>query len=124
MVKVITFFCLFFASVLASDKLSLEKYVSSDALENNCLNCHRAQQIPDSLIYRRYLLKYSTDDRIQKVLFAYLKDPKKINSIMPAPFFLKFPMKEKMTLEDEILQKNIVNYVQKYNIKNKLILEK
>jgi len=93
------------------------------SLQQNCLNCHREQQIPSSLIYKRYLMKYSTDERMTEVMFAYMKDPKKEHSIMPAPFFLKFPMKEKLGLDDAVLKKSIEAYLEKYDMKKRLILE-
>ncbi len=93
------------------------------ALKSNCLSCHEAQQIPSHLIYKRYLLKYSTKERIEKVFFHYLKDPKKENSIMPREFFLKFPMKEKLSYNDVMLKKVIESYIDHFDIKKKLVLE-
>jgi len=98
--------------------------LQSNTLYDNCLKCHQEQQIPNNLIYKRYLMKYSTDDRMEKAMFAYLKDPKKEHSIMPAPFFLKFPMKKALELDDAVLKNNIKSYLEKYNMKKKLILEK
>ena len=90
---------------------------------NTCLSCHQQQQIPSSLIYKRYLMKYSTDKRMEEAIFIYMKDPKKENSIMPAPFFLKFPMKEKIDLDDDTLRKHIKSYLELFDIKKKLMLE-
>ena len=99
-------------------------FAEADSLENDCLSCHMAQQIPSNLIYRRYLMKYSTDTRMQEAMFRYLKEPKKDNSIMPPQFFLKFPMKESLSLKDEILRRDIKSYLEKFDVKKKLILEK
>ena len=93
-----------------------------DTLEKVCLACHQQQQIPDMLIYKRYLMQYSTDEKMSAVMMMYLKDPKKEHSIMPAPFFLKFPMKEKLALDDETLKKSISAYLQQFSMKKKLIL--
>jgi hypothetical protein len=68
-------------------------------------------------------MKYSTDKRMEQAMFTYMKDPKKENSIMPAPFFLKFPMKEKMMLDDAVLREDIRAYLKKFNMKKRLILE-
>jgi len=92
-------------------------------LEQDCLSCHKAQQIPSNLIYRRYLMKYSTNTRMQEAMFRYLKDPNKSNSIMPPQFFLKFPMKKPLGLEDELLKQDIRSYLEMFDIKKKLILE-
>lgn len=91
-------------------------------LEDTCLYCHNKQQIPSELIYRRYLMQYSTHKNITKAMYKYLKNPKKENSIMPSQFFLKFPMKEELCLDDETLQKNIRTFLQTFDVKKKLIL--
>lgn len=91
-------------------------------LQNKCLHCHIQQQIPDELIYGRYLMKYSTVDGMRKAIKEYLKNPKKENSIMPLPFFLKFPMKEVSDLNDETLEKNIDAFLDALDVKKKLVL--
>ena len=110
--------------VLTLSLFAVESVVSNDALEINCLHCHQEQQIPSNLISKRYLMHYSTDKRVEEAMFKYLKDPKKEHSIMPTPFFSKFPMKEKSLLDDVSLKQNIKVFFEKYNMKKKLVLEK
>ena len=110
--------------VLTLSLFAVESTVDNDALETNCLHCHQEQQIPSNLISKRYLMKYSTDRRVEEAMFKYLQDPKKEHSIMPAPFFSKFPMKEKSILDDVSLKQNIKVFFEKYNMKKKLVLEK
>ena len=43
---------------------------------------------------------------------------------MPSQFFLKFPMKEKIVLEDEILKADIKAFINYFDIKKKLMLSK
>jgi hypothetical protein len=106
--------------ILCAEELTLQE----QQLEKNCLSCHKQQQIPSSLIYKRYLMKYSTHKSIEEAMFRYLKDPDKNTSIMPPQFFLKFPMKETLSLDDKSLLQNIRNYLNRYDIKQKLRLEK
>jgi len=94
------------------------------SVQKNCLTCHQQQQIPSSLIYKRYLMKYSTSKRMEKAIFTYLKYPDKADSIMPSAFFSKFPMKEAITVNDDRLRKDIKNYVKMFDIKKKLHLQK
>ncbi len=102
-----------------------EKAPASTALfQQQCLNCHQEQQIPNALIYKRYLMRYSTHKRMEEAMFAYLKDPKKEYSIMPTPFFSKFPMKKNLGLDDDTLLRNIREYLDTFDIKKKLVLEK
>lgn len=93
-------------------------------VQDACLSCHVRQQIPSELIYRRYLMKYSTRDRIEKAMFAYLKEPLQSRSIMPQQFFLKFPMKEAAETEEKELRREIRTYLERFDIKKKLVLEK
>ena len=95
----------------------------SEGLEKNCLSCHRAQQVPSELIYRRYLMRYSTKEAMEKAIFAYVKNPTKQSSIMPLQFFLKFPMKEENSLENKVLKSMIKGYVEHFDIKKKLMLK-
>jgi len=91
-------------------------------LQDACLKCHKKEQIPDSLIYHRYLMRYSTSSRMEKAIFNYLKMPDKTDSIMPSQFFLKFPMKKKSDMDDETLKRNIRYYLEKYDIRKRLVL--
>jgi hypothetical protein len=43
---------------------------------------------------------------------------------MPPQFFLKFPMKPRMNIDDETLRKEIRRYIQKFDLKKRLILDK
>jgi len=91
-------------------------------LQKNCLACHSQQKIPSELIYRRYLLKYSTHNNIKKRLIEYLKNPKKERSIMPKQFFLKFPQKRALDLNNTTLNSSVDAYLDYFDIKKKLIL--
>jgi hypothetical protein len=93
------------------------------SLQNACLSCHQQQQIPSSLIYRRYLMRYSTSTRMEEAIFSYLKHPLKEHSIMPSAFFLKFPMKKKTTLDDSSLHRYIKVFLETFDIKKRLLLE-
>jgi len=92
--------------------------------ETTCLACHKKQQIPNTLIYRRYLMKYSTSERIEKAMMQYMLAPDKVHSIMPPQFFLKFPMKKALSMDESTLRQNIEQFILKFDIKKKLVLEK
>ena len=101
-----------------------ESSSQKESVQKICLSCHQKQQIPSNLIYKRYLMKYSTSKHMEEAMFKYLKDPKKEHSIMPPQFFLKFPMKETIKIDDSILRKKIQSYLEIFDIKKKLVLEK
>jgi len=89
-------------------------------LKNSCLNCHIKQKIPSELIYRRYLLRYSSQKLIREKILQYLKNPQKENSIMPKQFFLKFPMKKGVDLNNTHL---IDEYLDFFDIQDDLVLQ-
>ncbi len=98
--------------------------VNRDILQRHCLTCHQEQKIPSNLIYKRYLLKYSTQARIKAAIFSYLKHPEQQHSIMPSAFFLKFPMKAALSLDDATLKRAIKAYVAKFSLQKRLRLKK
>jgi len=103
--------------------LLFNMFLWGDNLKNACLSCHISQQIPNHLVYRRYLLQYSTAKNMEEAMLMYLKNPKKEKSIMPPQFFLKFPMKTKLPMDENTLRQNIQQFIQKFDVKKKLILE-
>ena len=113
---------IFFCTVLYAGLYAEESTSAQQQLQTNCLLCHAEDQIPNTLIYRRYLMKYSTKEAVSKAILKYLKDPKKENSIMPPPFFSKFPMKETLDLDDATLEQNIRTFMEMFDVKNKLVL--
>ncbi len=116
--KIIFFFSLL-GVVLNAQDISVK---DDQQLQKECLQCHVEQQIPSALVYRRYLMKYSTFERMEEAIYTYIKNPDLKHSIMPPQFFLKFPMKEATTLDDDMLQKMIKSYLNTFDVKKKLVL--
>jgi hypothetical protein len=110
--------------ILLCTLVSAENSMDPDKkqLQKDCLECHQKQQIPNEMVYRRYLSIYSTPVRIKEAMVAYLRNPQKEYSIMPPQFFLKFPMKENLNFEDERLIKDVELYLDAFDIKKKLTL--
>jgi hypothetical protein len=102
--------------------LNVMAQTPSSMLQKNCIDCHLQQKIPSELIYRRYLMRYSTHKVIRKMLLSYLKAPSKETSIMPTQFFLKFPQKNELDLNESILLESIDAYLDYFNVKRRLIL--
>jgi len=88
-----------------------------------CTNCHEASNIPDIVIYKRYLLKYSNEQRVKNAIINYLKKPSKESSIMPSQFIDKFGFKEPSKLSDKELEIYVDEFVDRYNLKKRLYLK-
>jgi hypothetical protein len=112
----ITFLLLLFSFTLRADKPSIQ-------VQKNCLTCHTEQKIPSELIYRRYLMQYSTNERIKQQLIPFLKNPTKKTSIMPKQFFLKFPEKKVLDLNETELQESVNAYLDYFDIKKRLKMQ-
>ncbi len=116
--KIIFLWCISIIFSAAQEKASMP----ATDLQTACLQCHQADQIPSDLVYRRYLMRYSTPERISDAMFRYLNEPKKRDSIMPSRFFLKFPMKEKMKMDERELKEYIYRYIEEFDVKKRLVL--
>lgn len=95
---------------------------SQNELYHQCLQCHVKNKLPDALIYWRYLQKYSTEDAMTKAIMRYMKSPKQENSILNPPFFLHFPMKEALKIDDKLMERNTRAYLKKFDMRKRLTL--
>lgn len=91
-------------------------------LDTGCLNCHKKEGIPTDALYKRYLLKYSSQKQIKTALFRYLKNPTLKTSIMPAPFIHKFGLQKPTSLPDNILMRHIEAFMNRFDVRGQLYL--
>jgi uncharacterized membrane protein len=89
----------------------------ANAYEENCMSCHG--QFPGQLrvFMNKYTIKYSSEDKIKKAIYTYLKNPTKQNSIMPMGFLNRFGIKEKSNLSEQELNEAIDIYYKKFNLR-------
>jgi hypothetical protein len=99
-------------------------YADGNTLDDVCLQCHRKNRVPDTIIYRRYLQTYGTPDRMVAAMQAYIRNPNKSRSIMPPQFFYKFPMKPNRTYEPETLERFIRAYIERFDVRKRLRLKR
>jgi len=100
--------------------LILHTLIQAQTLQEACLSCHQVQNIPSEMIYRRYLLKYSSKEEIRTHIFSYLKQPEEERSIMPMQFFKKFPKKTPTHLDDKRLKKFIDLYIEHFDVSSRI----
>ncbi len=89
--------------------------LGANEFETNCINCHQ-NQTQLKMIMGKYTLKFSSQKRVETAMFEFLKNPSKEKSAMPFGFISRFGVKDKSTLEDEVLKKSIHQYYEKYNL--------
>jgi len=88
--------------------------------EQNCIKCHSKLPVSIDKYFYRYLLKYSSEDRVKESMFRYLKKPSKDTTIMPEAFIKRFGVKEKTKLNDKKLYEALDIYWEKYKVFGKL----
>lgn len=87
--------------------------------ETNCLTCHM-QEFKFKMFMKKYTIKYSSEKRIKKAIFKYLKNPEYQTSVLPFGYLRRFGIKEKTNLADKDLKDMINIYYNKYNIKSRI----
>ncbi len=91
----------------------------SNEFGTNCLSCHK-QEFKFKMFMKKYTIKYSSEKRIKKAIFDYLKNPTYKSSVLPFGYLRRFGIKEKSSLSDKDLIDMIDIYYDKYNIKSKI----
>ena len=108
--------------IVAITSIILSAQETALSLERDCLSCHQLHSIPSQMIYKRYLMKYSSKKTIKEKIVTYLQNPSKDDSIMPPQFFLKFAMKEKSSLTDKQMNALVDDFIEHYDISKKLFI--
>ncbi|MCK9454804.1 MAG: hypothetical protein WCY51_02475 [Sulfurimonas sp.] len=93
--------------------------ISASEFEKNCLTCHGGD-FKFHIIMNKYTLKYSSEKRIKKAIFEYLKEPSIEKTILPFEYIKRFGLKEKSTLDDKTLRDMVDIYYDKFNLQSKL----
>ena len=99
--------------------LLLVSFLHADSFKQNCLECH-SNEFQLAMFMKKYTLKYSSEKRIKKALYSYLKNPTYDASILPFGYLNRFGIKDKTTLSDAELERMLSIYYEKYNIKSKI----
>ncbi len=84
--------------------------------EKNCVNCHKIFGPDLKKLFFAYLLKYSSEKRVKKALYEYLKNPDPKKSIMPKEYLKQKGVKKRSKLSDKELKKAIDIYWEKYRV--------
>ena len=93
--------------------------LKGDAFENNCIECH-PNNFQFKMFMKRYTMTYSSEDKIKKAIFQYLKKPTTEKSVMPFGFLNRFGVKGESFLDNEDLKEMIDIYYKRYNIKDRI----
>lgn len=93
--------------------------LDASSFKENCIVCH-SNGYQFNMFMKKYTLKYSSEKRVKKAIFEYLKHPSFKKSVLPYGFLNRFGIKEESFLDDEELIDMIDIYYEKYNMKSKI----
>ncbi len=91
-------------------------YLTAGPYETNCLYCHK-DKTELKYFMAKYSLKYSSEKKIKKAIYRFLKNPTSNKSVTPYGYIIKHGFKEKSRLKDKDLKDAIDTYYKKYNLK-------
>ncbi len=94
------------------------------SLPARCTACHTTSGPPLSLIYRRYLMLYSSKERIQKRMIDFLRTPSKAKSAMPEGMKNRFNPQKHPAFSPKIAKKAVDTLIEKEDLIQKIIVRK
>lgn len=94
--------------------------LSASIYEQNCVTCHEKEEISLAMVYKKYLMTFSSKQAFKSNLKSYLMNPTPQKSVMPFGFSERFGTKAKSTLTPKQLDLAIESYYEKYAPKNRL----
>ena len=95
---------------------------ASQGFQEKCIQCHKAEGIPTQALYKRYLVKYSSQTKIKTAMLSYLKNPSIETSIMPEPFIKKFGLQKRISISEEELKKYVDELVESFDVRDRLYI--
>ena len=103
--------------------LSFTIFTNASVFKEKCMSCHNEQSIPFEMIYKRYLIKYSSKSEIKKAIFIMCKNPSIEKSIVPRGFLRRFGVKKPCKISDSDLSIAIDDFINYYDILKKIKLK-
>lgn len=94
-----------------------------EAPERRCLTCHEVSAPPLSLVYRRYLMLYSSKDRIEKRMVSFLTAPSKEKSSMPEGMKNRFNPQNHPVFEKEEARRAVKRVIEKEDLIKRIVVK-
>lgn len=94
--------------------------LDANLYEDNCIKCHVKLPVSIDKYFYRYLLKYSSEKDTKDAMIKYLQNPTKKTTVMPESFINRFGIKEKSSLNKNILKEVVDIYWDTYDVSKRL----
>ena len=92
---------------------SILLFGGEESVAKQCLTCHDVSAPPLSLVYRRYLMLYSSKKRIEKRMVNFLKAPSKERSSMPEGMKNRFNPQNHPSFDENVAEKAVESLIEK-----------
>ncbi len=102
--------------------LFLSVSVFANSVNTLCISCHKAENISSRMIYKRYLMHYSSHERIAEAMKIYLKNPDPKKTVLAKQFSKEKSIKKPTDLSNIELEKAIEAYIHRYDMYKRLKL--
>ena len=91
-----------------------------DPYTRNCVDCHTRLDISLEALFFDYLLKHSSERRVKKALYDFIKNPTKKKAVASEDLIDKYGLMPKTTLSDTDLRNAIDTYWEIYKVFGKI----
>jgi hypothetical protein len=118
MVRVLLTAALLAATVWASEG------TKEEGVYTRCTACHSTQAPPLSLVYRRYLMLYSSKGRIAERMTAFLVHPTKKGSSMPEGMKSRFNPQNHPAFPPEKAKEAVRELIEKEDLLKRIVIPK
>lgn len=88
--------------------------------ERDCVSCHEGMTITLDKFFFRYLLKYSSEEKVKGAIVRYLQEPNAETSILEPWLIKRIGIKKRSSLDEKQLQEAVDTYWETYTIFGKL----
>ncbi len=103
--------------------LALSGFAAEPTLvPGRCAVCHTKNGPPLSLIYRRYLMLYSSKERIQKRMIDFLSAPSKTKSAMPEGMKNRFNPQKHPAFSPPVAKKVVEALIEKEELIPRIVV--
>lgn len=88
--------------------------------ERDCVSCHEGMTITLDKFFFRYLLKYSSEERVKNAMTRYFKEPNADESILEPWLIKRIGVKKRTSLNEAQLREALDEYWKTYTVFGKL----
>lgn len=93
---------------------------AQQTFQNSCVACHETINLSLEKLYFRYVVRYSSANRIEEAMTNYLLDPKANLSVLTPNALTRWGVKKAYEGNQESLRALLKVYIAQYEVKGRL----